>query len=76
LLEVVVAAAACSLGVEECVGFLLERSPAGDRGEPNLSLIVENVEMALRTRKISPGGYDTDSVFLAYVLPARGARNR
>lgn len=72
MLEVVVAAAACSLGVEECVGFLLERSPAGDRGEPNLSLIVENVEMALRTREDFPWG-DTipDSVFLAYVLPAR-----
>ncbi len=72
MLGVIVTAAACSLRVGECVDFLLERAPAGDGCEPNLSLIVENVETALETREEFPWGPTIpDSVFMRYVLPAR-----
>lgn len=57
---------------EYCLEHLLGRSPGADGHPPNLSVIVENVELALWSREAMPwGGEIPDSVFLAYVLPAR-----
>lgn len=70
--SVVMLSAVAALSTDGCVEFLLSRSPAADGVEPNLSVIVENTELALWTRDSLPWGDEIpDSVFLRYVLPAR-----
>ncbi len=60
------------LSPEFCLEHLLQKSPGADRHEPNLSMILENVELALHTRETMPWGpLIPDSVFLRHVLPAR-----
>jgi len=59
-------------GIDECMDFLLERSPGSDSREPGYTVLLENTELALLTRELLPWGSDIpDSIFLRYVLPAR-----
>lgn len=63
---------AVSPGLDECVEFLLARSPGADASQPNLGIILQNAELALMTRDSMPWGPAIpDSIFLRHVLPAR-----
>lgn len=62
----------CSTGLDDCLEFLLARSPGADASEPNLGVMVRNTELAIQARDMMPWGSEIpDSVFLRYVLPAR-----
>ncbi len=56
----------------DCMAFLLDNSPSSDRGGESLSILEENVDLALLAVETMPwGDIIPDSVFLRYVLPAR-----
>ncbi|MBN1435176.1 transglutaminase domain-containing protein [Candidatus Fermentibacterales bacterium] len=76
MLPILRVVAVCStlagLSLEDCIGFLLDRSPRSDLTPQGVALLEANAEIALWTRESTPWGpLIPDSVFLRYVLPAR-----